>query len=208
VYPQLSNNALLQLTGKKDLAAFNELYFRLAGDLLETAFQKTSDRPQSQDLVQELFIWLWEQAETIDDTSLDEFDIQGYLHVALRNKIYNYYHRNLRVAAAATELQRVAVTAEEHTLRRMEYKDLESAVQAEIEALPTEMKKIFRLRRQEELSISQIAQELVLSEQTVKNQLGIATRRLRTSLQKAFIVTVILIQIPLWYFSFLPLLIV
>jgi RNA polymerase sigma-70 factor (ECF subfamily) len=206
VYPELSNNALLQLIRKKDLAAFNELYFRLAGTLLETAFQKTSDRPQSQDLVQELFIWLWEQAGTIAEATLDEFDIQGYLHVALRNKIYNYYHRNIRAAAVAIELQRTTVIAEEHTLRQIAYKELESTVQAEIEALPSEMKKIFRLRRQEELSISEIAEELVLSEQTVKNQLGMATRRLRVSLQKTFIVTVILIQFPPWYFSFFPLL--
>jgi RNA polymerase sigma-70 factor (ECF subfamily) len=206
VYPQLSNNALLQLTRKKDLAAFNELYFRLAGTLLETAFQKTSDRPQSQDLVQELFIWLWEQAGTISETALTDFDIKGYLHVALRNKIYNYYHRKLRAATVVTELQRTTVITEEPVVRHLEYQELESAVQAEIEALPSEMKKIFRLRRQEELSISEIAEELVLSEQTVKNQLGMATRRLRVSLQKTFIVTVILIQFPLWYFSFSPLL--
>lgn len=206
MYPLLSDNILFQQIRQKDLDAFNELYYRLAPSLLETAFQKTNDRPQSQDMVQELFVWLWEEAAGIKDTAVASFDIKGYLHVALRNKVYNHYHRQLRAAAAVNDLKYTSTDIVEHVAEHLEYQELELAVEAEIEALPAEMKRIFILRKQQELSIREIAEQLLLSEQTVKNQLGIATRRLRLSLEKASIVTVILIQLSLWYFCFFTLL--
>lgn len=206
VYPPLSDNILFQQIRHKDLDAFNELYHRLASSLLETAFQKTTDRFLAQDLVQELFVWLWEEAANIKDTAVASFDIKGYMHVALRNKIYNHYHRQLRAVAAVNELKHTTPDTIEDTAAYLEYQEVEMVVEAEIEALPSEMKKIFRLRKQHELSIKEIAEQLVLSEQTVKNQLGIATRRLRLSLEKASIVTVILIQISPWYFCLFPLL--
>jgi RNA polymerase sigma-70 factor (ECF subfamily) len=45
------------------------------------------------------------------------------------------------------------------------------------------MQQIFRMSREEDLSIADIAGLLNLSEQTVKNQLSEALKRLRTSLQ-------------------------
>ncbi|WP_164974089.1 RNA polymerase sigma factor [Filimonas effusa] len=208
VYQHLPDNILLQHVRQKDLTAFNELYYRLAPSLLETAFQKTNDRPQSQDMVQELFIWLWEQAATLGEYSLEGFDVRGYLFTALRNKIYNHYHRRVNTVAVICELQRTVVYAENNISRQTDFNDLDQTVESELSLLPAEMQKIFRLRKQEGLSIKEIALQLVLSEQTVKNQLYMATRRLRLSLQKVLNITVILIQYWLWYFCFLPLLIV
>jgi RNA polymerase sigma-70 factor (ECF subfamily) len=55
-------------------------------------------------------------------------------------------------------------------------------VQAVIEALPTERRKIFRLSRNEGLKYQEIAEKLGLSVKTVENQMGKALKTLREEL--------------------------
>lgn len=65
------------------------------------------------------------------------------------------------------------------------YRELESFVASEVDRFPQTMKAIF-LMRSDQLSIRQIAQNLNLAEQTVKNNITEALNRLRSSLNKKF----------------------
>lgn len=185
MYQQLTTSQLWELSGGKDVRAFNELYKRVAKPLLQAAFKRTNDRDLSKDIVQELFIWLWERAEKLNKGSETPVDVEAYLHAALRNKIYNYYHAKMR----AQEVVKSAFahgggTDQPPVQGALEYREFESALFGQIETLPAEMKKVFLLSRHHSLSIKEIARELRISEQTVKNQLGLASRRLRSLLHK------------------------
>ena len=57
-------------------------------------------------------------------------------------------------------------------------------VKSEINRLPEKMHLIWKLRKEDGLSISEISAQLNISEQTVKNQLNTANKRLRLFLEK------------------------
>lgn len=176
-----SEQELWQLVQQRHQPAFDELYYRCVASLLQTAFQKTNDRHLADDLVQDLFIWIWEHAPAVPWSK--GFNVAAYLHTALRHKIYNHYHRRLKAQAIIIDIQHTANTC--HNLQQqLEYREVVAAVHAEINSLPGEMKKIFQLSRNENKSITEIADTLSLSKQTVKNQLGIAMKRLRSSVGK------------------------
>jgi len=66
--------------------------------------------------------------------------------------------------------------------KNLETRELSEFIESEIRRLPTRMQEVFRLSREDDLSISDIAHRLNLSEQTVKNQLTEALKRLRASI--------------------------
>ncbi len=179
-----SEQELWQLVQQRHQEAFDELYYRFAPALLQTAFQKTNDRHLADDLVQELFIWVWEHAPEVQSNKGNSFQVAAYLHTALRHKIYNHYHRRLKTQAILVDIQQQAGETVNSVQQQLEYREVISLVHTEIEALPREMKKIFQLSRNEDKSIPEIASNLDLSRQTVKNQLGIAVKRLRASVNK------------------------
>lgn len=185
MYRTLTNHMLLQGIRQKDRDAFDALYHRLAEPLLDMAMLKTGDRAGAQDIVQELFIWLWEKAPDISLSDDNDSSVRAYLFGALRNKILNYHAALVRQGKAAGELLRLApVAAETDPQKQVEWRELERAIEKEVEALPAEMKKIYQLSNRSAMSIQEIANQLLLSEQTVKNQLGLASRRIRSSLYK------------------------
>jgi RNA polymerase sigma factor (sigma-70 family) len=177
-----SEQELWQLVQQRHQQAFDELYYRFVESLLQTAFQKTNDRHLADDLVQDLFVWIWEHAPAVSWHT--HFNVAAYLHTALRHKIYNYYHRRLKAQAILADIQQYTGEATPHLQQQLEHREVIAAVHHEIEALPTAMKKIFQLSRNEDKSIPEIAGTLALSKQTVKNQLGIAVKRLRSSVDR------------------------
>jgi len=65
----------------------------------------------------------------------------------------------------------------------METKEFKEFIESEIKRLPDRMQQIFRMSREDDISIADIAHQLNISEQTVKNQLTEALKRLRASIK-------------------------
>ncbi|MNT82317.1 RNA polymerase sigma factor [compost metagenome] len=63
-----------------------------------------------------------------------------------------------------------------------------AAIDKQVQSLPERLKEVYLLRKEEGLSIREIAGKLNISEQTVKNQLGLAVKRMRGALKETLIV--------------------
>lgn len=134
----------------------------------------------AQDIVQEVFVSLWTKGAGIQlHTSL-----AGYLFTAVRNRVLNlieqsktYQHHLDSLAAYLSENAAPAADAVDEEL-------LFKLFEAEIDNLPRKMKEVFELRRQGELSYSEIADKLSLSDHTVKKQISNAIKILRDRLMQ------------------------
>ncbi len=76
---KLSDLQLLNLVTQDNRLAFNELFDRYWKSLLSTAMKVLNDEPAAEDVVQELFIDLWNRRNKLQITNL-----KGYLHTAIR----------------------------------------------------------------------------------------------------------------------------
>jgi RNA polymerase sigma-70 factor (ECF subfamily) len=163
--------------------AFKALYHQYWADMYKAAFNILRDRDQSMDIVQELFIWLWEHRKQLDIKS----SFKGYLLAAVKFKAANCI-RNGRtrddIFKRIASIQTPVFSHEAGEL--LEIKELEEVIRHTVEGLPEKCRTIYQLSRRERLSNKEIAHELGISVKTVENQMTIALKRLRIVLTKLF----------------------
>ncbi len=132
-----------------------------------------------QDLVQDLFLRLWDRRGPQDAARLTP----AYLYVAARNRALKYVRHRHVAQAWIDRFARVAAavdTPEDLCLHR----EPEDTLRRAIADLPDRCREIFLLRRRDELSYQDIAARLGLSLGTVRCQLWQATVRLKETLAR------------------------
>lgn len=167
---------LLCLMQQGDKEAFGSLYHTYWHDLYCTAFKRLQNRQQAEDIVEEVFISLWERrAELQIDT------LAAYLHTAVRYKVYNYISRDAVTETFYEPYETMVIHLSNGEFTVIE-KELQELANAYIKALPKKRKEIFTLYFDENLSTWEIAMQLKISQKTVQNQLGLAIKGLRSQI--------------------------
>ncbi|PWV47036.1 RNA polymerase sigma factor [Chitinophaga sp. S165] len=174
---QDTDSSLLAALRKGDDLAFRILYERYWATLYTMTYRRIGDEEAAKDIVQNIFVNLWTSRKEI----FIESSLAPYLNRAARNKTISYYKKNLALINRETQFQheQVQYSAE----YGLEAKELEAVINNEIASMSDTMRKAFVLSRQENKSIREIAAELHLSEQTIKNNISQALDRLRKKTQ-------------------------
>jgi RNA polymerase sigma-70 factor (ECF subfamily) len=166
-----------------DPIAFAYFFERYWEGLYTVAFRHLREEDQAKDLVQEVFIHIWEKRSLV---STEYSDIKFYFHKALKNKILNYYaSERVRKQVLEKSMERMDAFSNLDSQAFARYKALEAIVDDSIDKLPRLMKAVY-LMRADNYSITQIAKELNLAEQTVKNYLSEAKKIMRYELTRRF----------------------
>jgi RNA polymerase sigma-70 factor (ECF subfamily) len=171
---EMSDGELLQAIKRDDTAAFEILYDRYWKALYLKACQRV-DKDEAKDIVQEVMLSLWRRRNAVSADK--DGELGRYLFTAIKYRVISHYAFNA-VEVKNAELFDVL---DNHT-DVLETKELKALIEAAVNRLPARMQQIFRMSREDDHSIADIAKILNISEQTVKNQLTEALKRLRTSL--------------------------
>lgn len=159
-----------------DRIAFEALFRAHYRPLCAFAMGYLKDMDKAEDLVQDLFFRLWLDREKVQVTT----SVKAYLYASVRNRCLNAVKSGAKVRALNEDMDdRVQVeerSEDEHTERI-------ARVQAAIESLPEERRKVFKLSRYDGLKYHEIAERLGISVKTVENQMGSALKTLRIELQ-------------------------
>ncbi len=177
-YSTLQDQALFDLIKSEDKTAFKEVYERYFDVLYVHAYKRLHDKEEAQDVVQEIFTILWDKRESILLTT----SLPAYLYTAVRNRILNIISHQQVASNYIQSLQHFIDQGSCQTDHLARENQLIAMIEKEIAALPPRMQEIFALSRKAYLSHREIAEELDLSEQTVKKQVNNALRILRTRL--------------------------
>ncbi|MFV0378029.1 MAG: RNA polymerase sigma-70 factor [Mangrovibacterium sp.] len=170
----------LQLFSKllgDDEQAFSELFHRYYSVLCAFVFRYLGDEAATEELVQELFVRMWEKRKQLTIQT----SVKSYLYRAVKNELINrknhekveQKYRKL-LQQDEIELGAEQVLPEPGLMRKIE---------ASIESLPPKRKEIFRLSREKGLSYREIAEQLGISVKTVEAQMGQALKQLREDLK-------------------------
>ena len=159
-------------------AAFRVLYDRYWQPLYQKALVRLGSNTDAEDAVQEVFISCWRNRHTIQTDG----SLAPYLFTALKYCIIKMVDRAARkgivLSLSVIELEHTELSTEELLLN----KELQTLIAREVAQLPEQMRRIYQLSRTEALSVAEIADRLNLSEQTVKNTLSTALKKLRQRL--------------------------
>lgn len=177
-YQSYTDHQLLDMLRLGDKAALNEIYTRYQGILYSHAFRRFPDREEVRDVVQDIFISLWNNREHLQvGTSL-----AAYLYTSVRNRLLNIIRHQKVQDSYVHSLQRFIDKGENITDEKLREKELIRLVEQEVAALPAQMRLIFEMSRQLNMSHQQIAEELNLSPLTVRTQVRNALRILKVRL--------------------------
>ena len=178
---------LVRALGQNDEKAFAEIYERYWRPLHQQAVRKLGRAEDAEEVVQDLFVTLWNKRRTASIQQLD-----AYLFSGLKYKIIDCIRAQLvrkAYAATAPHHHKAPSRCTEETLAAA---DLSLALDASVRNLPSHTQEVFRLSRVEHQSVPEIAARLRVSPKTVEYHLSRSLRMLRKHL-KDFLVAVVLV---------------
>jgi len=178
IYQSTSDHELVGLLRAGDRLAYTEIYNRYKFVLHTHAYKWMRDREEAMDIIHELFTILWDKRESIQFSS----SLSGYLYISLRNKIFNRVSKKKFESQYIDSLQEFINKGDCITDHLVREKQLAALIEKEISALPVKMREVFELSRKSNLSHKEIAEQLGLSEQTVRKHIQHALRILKSKL--------------------------
>jgi RNA polymerase sigma-70 factor (family 1) len=182
---ELTDKELLQRIQQDDVSAFETLYLRLWESLFVFAMKRLGSEDDAEDVVQEVFASLWAKRHSLQIR--ENFD--AYLYSAVKYKVINKVAAMLQNPEKLELVRESLLPAVDNAAETLQSKELQAIVNQEVQSLPEKMREVYLLYIEQHRSVADIARVLSLSEQTVRNQLGLARTRLKKSLQHAMLFT-------------------
>jgi len=145
------------------------------------ALKYVKDHHLAEDLVQDVFIGLWEKKESFQIHT----NLRNYFFTAIKNHSINLVQRNKSVTTSLSGL--FIDIPEEDSANTFSQEELAVRVYKAIQELPQGCQAVFRLAYEQNYSYQEIADTLQISKNTVKTQMGIAYKQLRTKLNNLVI---------------------
>ena len=167
--------------GKK--IAFEEIYRDYFGVMYHLSLQYLQDKKDSEEIVQDTFMKLWEIRESLND----QFNIRSFLYTITKNNCLNYL-RNQKIALKHQEnIKYLEMQFNYEALEKLgnyiEFEELRDKIDHVIKALPDDLKETFLLSRFEELQYKEIATKQSISVKTVEARITKTLRILRHELK-------------------------
>ncbi len=175
------NSSYIQQLIAGDEAAFDFIYETYCSKVYRVAFRFLKDSEQSQEIVQECFINLWTSREKLNP----EGNIWLYLYVIAKRLSLNALRQICQSRVLTESLINRVATVHNNTEEDVLVHDLEHYAEQIISKLPKQQQLIFRLSRVEHLTHKEIADQLHISPNTVKNHMVEALKTLKSHLQYA-----------------------
>jgi len=170
---QIEDKILFNEIKNRNLKVYEALFSNYHPHLVRFAEGYLFDKQECEDIVQNLFIYFWENADKI---SLDH-SVKSYFFNSVKNRCLNHL-RDLNIRDRHNLLYLEGLLNVEGY---SEFQNPEIIIQINtaIAQLPEQMAKIFKLKYLEGKKISEIAQINQITENTVKTQLLRAKDKLR-----------------------------
>lgn len=171
----MDQQTLIKLLKSKDKKSISYLFDTHYERLYLFAEKFIYDTDQAHDIVQEVFIRLWENSANLEiNTSLSH-----YLFAAVRNRCLDYL-RALRIEDRHHRKYFEAYI-ESHTIDAIQDDELLEKIKNMMDNFPPQCREIFELRLLQGYKYKEIAERLNVSESVVKVQIHRAYRKLKDS---------------------------
>lgn len=161
-------------------ALFSEIFRQHEHKLYALALRLTKSGQLAKDIIQDVFLKLWENRHHIHTIN----NMEAWLYRLTENKVIDF----LRKAAADIRLRNAILNRLQHMTDESEMyvsaKEYHQIIQKAIDQLPPQRKLIYQLNKENDMNYQQIADELHISKHTVKNQLFTAVQSVRKFLSR------------------------
>ena len=139
--------------------------------LVNAAYKRLDSREKAEDIVQNIFIDIYQRRSTLQIT----ISVKAYLNQALKFKVLNEYRSSFISSKYRRHLFLNSICKTD-LANPLEAKELEIKINKIFSGLPEKCRKVFLLSRSENLSNSQIAASLNITISTVEKHISKALK--------------------------------
>jgi RNA polymerase sigma-70 factor (ECF subfamily) len=166
-----------------NINAFRKIYMVYSERLFHFALSYLKNTFEAEEIVQEVFIQVWEMRNEIDP----DRSFSSLIHRMTVNRVFNQMKHQVVRQKYQNYLLHFDHSLEESPEATLHFKELESKINSLLAKMPEQQRNIFEMSRMKGLSHSKIAKELGLSVRTVENQVYRASRFLKDQLNEEYL---------------------
>jgi RNA polymerase sigma-70 factor (family 1) len=181
MYQNHTDQELIALINQGDEKAFAEIYKRYVADLFRYARKTIYAKEDCEEIIQEVFISLWERRESLRILSL-----KYYLINAVRYKVIRYIQHNKVRLKYAEHFKLFEAMYESFDDEDRSPESIQSKLLNTISELPDRCQIAIKLRLLENLSNGEIAERMNITKKTVEVYMLKAFNHFRSSYNKIY----------------------
>jgi len=177
-----NDNYCLSKIKEGDEHCFNLIFEKYRNQLFSYLYKVTKSRETAEEIVLDVFLKLWHGREAVTEIE----NLEAFLMRVAHNKAIDFFRaakRNPTMQQEIWELMTEAISYETADKKLLD-KNLEEIIESAINQLPPQRRKVYYLRNSDNLSYSEIANELNLSSNTVRNHLAASVKFIKEFLLK------------------------
>jgi RNA polymerase sigma-70 factor (family 1) len=162
-----------------DPDAFSEIFHAYFKDLVMFAFSIIKDMASSEEIVQDIFVKLWEDHPKLDVKN----SLKSMLLKSVQNRCIDY-HRHKKIIGSHTEYVLNNTSLLEYdTENYILWSELNGLIETAITVMPEKFREAYEMNRNKGLKYQEIATELAVSVRTVEVRISKALEFLRNQLK-------------------------
>ena len=174
---------LIQNLKAGDMKAFQEIFVTFSERLYNFTYSYLKDSFESEEIVQEVFLRIWEMREEIDEDK----SFKSFIYRMTVNKVFNQMKHQVVRQKYEKYLLNFDHSLSESPEARLHFKELDERISMLLKKIPEQQRNVFKLSRIDGLSNPEIADKLGLSIRTVENQIYRATKFLKENLKSDYL---------------------
>ncbi len=165
-----------------NVRAYKHVYDYYSENLFHFTYSYLKNSYESEEIVQEVFLRIWEIRDEIDESK----SLKSFIYKMTVNKVFNH----LKHKVVEQKYEKYVMNYNHSTTNtpeeNLQYKELNCKIQHLLMKLPDQQRNIFNLSRLEGLTNPKISEKLGLSIRTVENQIYRATKYLKENLKDEY----------------------
>ncbi|WP_192349623.1 RNA polymerase sigma-70 factor [Algoriphagus sp. Y33] len=172
-----------RLVNEEDKNAFQEIYNRYWKLIFLQAYRKIGSKEKAEGLTQDLFMSLWDRRNMVGIQHLS-----GWLNKSIRYAIINFYKSQAvkeKYRQFAENHFNSSESSSDHLARLNE---LSESISLAMDSLPEKTRMVFKMSREENKPVKEIADLLDLSEKAVEYHISQSLKKMRIYLKEYLMV--------------------
>ena len=175
-----------------DVLAFDKIYELYSHKLFSFVFGILKNDAEAEDIVQEVFIKIWESRNKLGDYKL----LNAYIFTIAYNNSIDLIRKRINNSKYLDHLKNSSIVQENSLeISEIDFDELSHLAKKLVMKLPERQKQVFQLHREKGLSYSEIAEQLGISKNTVENHMTKALKYLRQNMDNSLLINMLFVSL-------------